>query len=488
MPAKSPRTLTTIGLGAVLLLAAVMLLGRAMDAPLDRDESMYVSAAVLARSAALYAEVPFLQMPGLPWLLAAFLPAPGEGPLLLCARLLTVGCAIAMLLALVGIARRRGASPWFGVALAVLLAVQPTFLAAADEATNHLPPLAAATVAVWLLAGTQRSRRDTISAGVLLGLAVALRLTWAPVVLATWIVFGLVTRERTSVAWIGGGGLLVALPVLVAASAAPDAFAFQNLGFHAVNRSWAIDTGLPWALGRRALFDALVDLAQQRAVLAWLLALGVTAAITRWTRQRLIVALLVGAALAVASALPSPWWARHALPLIGGLTVLAALASPRELPHPRIVGGLLLIASASGILAQGGTHAEAVARAFEPSSWSARIFHEQCQLLRKAAPEGPITSLRPLVLLEAGLEIDPTSVAGPFVWRTRAHLDPTQVEAARGAQGVLDLEPAPAGVLLGVEPRYEGNVRGELEAAGFEAVGEGPDGAELWAPIKSSSS
>lgn len=482
MPAHRLRILSTAGLVLALGLATLALWGHAVDAPLDRDEGMYVGAGVLARSRALYAETPFLQMPVLPWIYAAFLPSPGEGPLLLRARLFTVACAGFVLVALVGICRRRGISPWIGLAFALLLSVQPTFVASAREATNHLPPLAAFAGAVWLLARMAPSRRACVGAGVLLGLAVGLRATWAPVALAIWIAIALVTRERRAVGLVALGASLVALPILVVASAAPDAFVFQNLTFHGVNRAWAIESGRPWDLGRSAFFRALDDLVIRQSAHGWLLAL-VTAGVLAIRRPRHVVAgLLVAAALVLSSALPSPWWARHALPFVGGTTVVAVAIFPKAVPAPRWIAGILVVATLLGVTPRGDRHAAAIGAAFTPDDGFAQTFYEECRMLAGMTDEA-VATLSPLFVLEAGLALDPPSVAGPFVWRVREELSPEQRERTAGAHATLDPRRAPAAILCGAEPQFETDVVARLRAAGYAPLAAGPAGTTLWGPV-----
>lgn len=480
MPAHLLRRFSIAGLVLAIGIVGWVVLGYALEAPLDRDESMYVAAGVLARSGALYADVPFLQMPALPWIYAAFLPEPGTGPLLLVARMFTVACSVLVVVALIGIAHRRGLSPWIGLGFATLLAVHPTFLAASREATNHLPPLTAFACAAWILVGERRSRRACVGAGLLLGLAVALRLTWAPVAVVTWIAVGMMTGSRRDASYVALGGAIVALPVLVAASAAPEAFVFQNVGFHTVNREWAIESGRPWALGRSALFDALRESSTMQSVHGWLMATALAFALAIRRPRHVVAVALVATSLVLAGALPSPWWARHAVPVFGGFTVLAVVSFPRAVPFPRGVTLLLCFAVALGLTARGSRHVGAAEAVFDASTWTPLEFHRTSARWHTAPVEGPIATLRPLDALEAGLPITPASVAGPFVWRVRARLDDDARRAARGADMTIAPALRPPAVMLGVEPRYEGDTEARLRAAGYVPAAEGPGRTTLW--------
>jgi len=203
--------------------------------PVDYDDAVYFTAALLARDALPYRDFVLVHPPGLVWLLqpvAWLAPAIGPAAAFAMARgLMTlVGAAS---IALSAVLAWRAAGPVAAIAAAVVYAISPE--AALHDRSTYLEPalnLACLGVATFWLSPrfAERPRSRAFLAGLLLGAAVAIKV-WG----ALWLIGLLATageRRRGTLPWVAAGAALVLLlalaPFLIAA---PNALFEQTFLF-----------------------------------------------------------------------------------------------------------------------------------------------------------------------------------------------------------------------------------------------------------------
>lgn len=484
----TPHAVSIAGRGLLVVVAAALValvFARALDAELDRDESMYLTAGALADDHALYEDLPFLQMPYAAWILSPLLDDATSRSVLRTGRVFTASVATVCLGLLVVLSMRFGAGAGRGLALAVLLALQPAFAFVAAHASNHLLPVsfALAALVVATTCGPRRPPWRAAVVGLLVGLAVGTRLTWAIVAIGALAAAMIDPRSRhRSLLGPAVLGFAVALvPVVVAWVQAPQEFLFQNLGYHALNRAWA--TGVePFDTGRGAFLRWLraetTDPALPAAMAVALVALGLRlrAGIGGWPRALAFGVLCLGVGLATVA--PSPWWPQHAAIFLVGLAVATVVFTAR-IEH-RLFDSLLLVAALLAAVGPLRYEAAVVGRLFDPETWRTSRFEHTVAPLSDVDPGGPVTTLSPLHVLEAGLPVDPRSTSGPFLVRVRDLMDPVQERHDAGGSDLLEITPRVTAFLSGVEPRFEGDVEERLERAGFEVRARTEEGAVLW--------
>ena len=177
--------------GPVLIFATALVFplaaALAMAKGLNHDENQHVAAGVMvARGLLPYRDFPHFHTPYLAFIYAALFHATDH--LLLAARLFGAGCASAMvgLVGSVGYAlfRERGKKWALGVSAGavVLCLTAGLFGQTVGHAWNHEPSLLFALLAFLAhVAGIERRRNGwLVASGALLGVAIGLRLTFAP--------------------------------------------------------------------------------------------------------------------------------------------------------------------------------------------------------------------------------------------------------------------------------------------------------------------
>ncbi len=485
--------------------ALPFLFALSMGKSLNHDEHQHVSAGVLlAREGLLpYRDYPHFHTPYLAGIYAVLFALSDH--LLFAARMFSTLCAAAILGLLGSVAyeelkdRGRGMAGLLALAIVALGGSASVFIQASGRAWNHDPGLLLAVLATLLLGmGWRRGHAGWFAAaGVVLGLCIGVRLTYAPLLAPFGLValFGLgfprwrwangfYRRERRDAegrrgrrgvgatrplrcapaAAFTGGVVLSLVPMGALWALDPEAFLFGNWEFPQVNVDFRQAIGGPntMTLGRKFRFlwkDVLrVDLPLLLAALIpWIVAWRAGA---RLRPEGKLLLLLLPFILFGALA-PSPAYRQYFYPLVplGLAAVIYGLAS---LP----AGGRAWRLTAGGTVA-GAVFAmfwhragyENLPQMLSPGEWTPVKVHARSHALRQQVPSGTILTLAPLYPLEAGLKIDPAFANGPFAWRVSPFVDPAKA-ARLSMVSPLSLERhladhPPAAILLGVNDRLE---------------------------------
>ena len=317
----------------------------------DVDEGYYLAAAVLVLDGERpYVDFFYQQMPLFPYVYGAWAELVGESWFR--ARLLSAICATAAgVLLFEHVRRRRG----------ILVASSAVVLYATSTLVLAWLPLAktyALTTLLLVAAYVAVDRGDlrhrhAVGAGLLVGLAIDVRLLFAAVVPAfVWHVArheSSAAPARLRVGTFAGGLGLGLLPSLVFFALDPERFWFDNVGAHAVRSS----EGLVGDLGQKArLIESLLGIgtpagAEPQFVL--LVAGGVAATAVAVRARRLPLALGIAALISLASILPTPAYPQYfcvAVPFLAVATA-EALGGLRRLAVP--LGAVLALYVAIGL-------------------------------------------------------------------------------------------------------------------------------------------
>jgi Dolichyl-phosphate-mannose-protein mannosyltransferase len=273
----------------------------------DNDEGYYGLAAKLAFSGEVpYRDFFYPQAPLLPYVYGAWMQAFGVS--LEATRALSVIFAMALGALICNHAARRFASLWVGVV--AVAAFASTRLVSTWYSTTKTYALSTLLLfgAFMLLDRDARARtpRRCVAAGVLLGLAIDVRLIFAATVP---VFFVLLWRGRAAERsgfghWVAS--LAVALlPSLILLVVVPRQFVFDNLGFHAVRSEGGLIGDLHQKL------EVVSEVLSQPQYVALLLLAGIAIAVLLARRRPPPLAFWLAAALGFASLLPTPTYSQY---------------------------------------------------------------------------------------------------------------------------------------------------------------------------------
>lgn len=428
----------------ILLLIPLALAMLAMLRPLDHDESQYVAAAVLAQHGWPYRDFAYLQTPLQPLLFAPLIEMFGtySWPGLRLVNALLTAVAIGFTYAS---ARRVGTGERVALLAALSFAACDIALFSAAMARNDALPMALTAAAIWLALRARRTPWSAFAAGLCLSAAAAAKISFALPALAYGL-FALTDRRHRPL-WVAAGATLPALLVGFAWWQAPDDFRFGVFGFPAAAPiEYYADR--PWKLSVAAkAIDTLKFLALGPALLA--LVMVARAGGTR--RLRWLDAMIVAGL--VAALLPSPTWRQYLAPLLPPLFVAFALALHRAPPTRgwRIALAVFACAGLMPSIAALTGGRPAMPQAIREGAAIARA-------LDRAGVDGAVATLSPQFLPATGRLPDPRFAAGPFAFRLRALLSPTEQAARRVVTpATLDAQFAaapPAAILTGGEGEW----------------------------------
>ena len=468
------NALARVLLAALLVLPATFTLS--MGKGLTHDEQQHLAAgALLAQESLLpYRDFPDFHTPHLVFVYGALFRSGSY--FLLKARVFSAVCAAftaGVLFAAAWHALRRWnpRARWMGSlsALALLLCC-PLFGKASGQAWNQDPSMLCALAGVVLLLAASEMKRQNpalLASGVLLGLAVGFRITWAPIALP---MLGVIVHARrrvvNSLAVFSRGALLGLAPLIWLFVIAPEQTLFGNFEFPKVNVLYRLAKGEERTMTfvKKAVFFAQEIIRPELALVALL---ALTALVWWRAKNRATDALWLPGLLALlpfillGSFAPSPLFSQYfyaPVPFAILAAVFALAAAYRDAPGLRSAAPALLAGVAVSV-AVGARNLSSLDVLFSPAAWVPVQCHAAAQPLRAAVPPGRVLTLAPLHALEAGCKIYPAFSTGPFAWRVARFVAPERRAALRlvSPDELADyLRPdPPAAILLGEDPKGE---------------------------------
>jgi 4-amino-4-deoxy-L-arabinose transferase-like glycosyltransferase len=479
-----------------------LLLAANMEKELSHDEHMYVSGGALMaeRLQVPYRDFPYLQMPNLAFAYAGLFSLLGwPGYFLLEARIFSTACATAglgLVFAVVAGALRGVPYGWRCLAAAgsvVAIMANPVFRYASGQAWNHDAAVLLALAAfVTLHAGARRGWHVgwTLLGGLLLGLAVGTRLTFAfvvPVYLAAVLLYPSLRgwqanwKSRLRPVMTFGDGLLAGLaPSLIAFLMAPRQFVFGNIEYHQVNALFWEKVGYDRTMDMAGKLDYLWAVVAQPAnlvltvgALSFLVA-GLVArrgAGKPW-RFELLSAGAMLPALLVGALAPTPSWYQYFYALVPFMVLIAAYGAASLYPTAKwglAVFGLMLL-----LLTAFGQPSYSLRGLADPAAWVPVEVHNVGMEVSRYAGGGKVLTFAPIYALEGGADIYDLFAVGPFLLRSGSLLPPNErrdlgVPSQDEFMQSLEREP-PGAILTGFEEGLETPWIRFAQARGYEMV------------------
>lgn len=493
----SPQYGVVLGWAALILLLTSFTLTRGYN----HDEEQFLAAARLTLDGAIYRDFIHLQPPYYVELLGAIYRLLGlEHGFFFTARLINLLATLAACLALWHRADRAPGPGFATIALFITCtAIQPGI----DSARNDMMPCALALWGASLVMGeltAPRCRsREILLAGILLAAAVGIKLSYAfaPLAVALYLAW---KRPRLLVPLIAGG-VVGTLPMLLFIPAGWEGFKAGVFDYHRVTPMlWHAEMGLSHYFGLEYLAEFLNRRVLTDATLAALLLLATClfagrrnpdiARAMREGHNGLTLLLLLGAL--VFGLLPRPPYIQYFQPfaafaifsLPACWVSLAGFAPMRR--------ALLSAALLVGCLPGGLVMLATVPKLLTPDKWMvnrvAQTGHSIRDLLAARGLTGPVATLSPIPVLEAGLSIYPELATGPFFYRTGDRLTAQAITALKGVSRqtlpeLLATRP-PAAILVGRETGpLETPFIDYAQKHGFQAKPlPGVKGLTLWLP------
>ena len=512
---------------AIWLLLFVLLFGLNMRRGLNHDEHQFVGSAVLMARYGLqpYADFAYFHVPGQTWLNAALFGA--SDSFLLTARLAAIvwsWLSLGLLL-LVGLGTAPFAGGWtrlgYATAGVIVLAASPIFVHTSGRAWNHdlpmfltLAGLLAFLAATWQhanpveSAGTQTghltlaARLWMLGAGMLLGLAIATRLSYAflapALALAIWLQGGRAWRQKLWLTlWLAAGGIAGMAPVWIALAAAPEGFLFGNVTYNLqLNTQYYAAAGHEQAMtltGKLAYFGDLLLAQPGNFVAPLLFVVALLPALPKLRRREAfplvaVLTILPFALLGALSATPSQiqyYYMLFPFFVLGFFFAVPLWQRRQSAALAAVTAGALL-----AIISTAVNYGDGLAIVAQPDRWYPIKAHARGARIAELTDGGSVLTLAPIHAMEGGVPTYPEFVTGPLAWRV-AHLV-TPEERARQhlvteaeLPALLAIEP-PRAVLAGFEgddEELEQVLLDYAQANGFVPVPL-PDEGVLWlAPL-----
>ena len=461
--------------GAGLLAIVLLLFVRAMARELNHDEHQFVAPPVLLLRDGLlpYRDYPCFHMPNLVLVYAAIFATTPR--LLLAARCFNAFCAALLLLLIFAIAARRFRAMqemrwmialWF----VLLLSLNPFFRFTAGRAWNHDLAVLTSVAAFAAVLHAEKSKQGRLwigASGVLLGIAIGTRLSFAPLLApfaALVLLFPVRGLRRISCLTSLTIGLGIALlPTALLFFVAPSQFLFGNFTYNSILNPLYHQSTVPgeFALLKKLAFP-MQELLKSPCDLA--LAVGfIYFALRPWWRagwrniagHRETVALgFILPFLLLGSLAATPSHRQYYYPLVPFLLLGNIYGIARE-GEWRARTSWLIAATLFASLLETIPDLPYTQTILQPAQWPVFTVHTKAEQIREFLVEGRVLTLAPIFPLEANLQVYPELASGPFAWRTAAFVD-KRIQSGYHLLGPTNLEQflqsdPPVAILTGFE-------------------------------------
>lgn len=440
-----------------------------------RDDNMYISSAVLLDEYSLYDDFAYLQTPYMPYIYnAMFRPFDYERPLL-------IGKMFKFLLAMgiIGLSyillRKLSGSRGISLAFILILVNNQIFQFNILFVRNYdLPLLLTLGAFVYLLSGRGSpvwSIKKAIVTGVLCGLCIGIKLTYAPLLLVFLVSvihekgISKETFKLFGVFLTGMFAVLVPALILVFRAGADIAY-YNNLGFHLLNAEWfrelaggeVIATDAAITAGEKIEYFLFVLFREfSNALLLFPLLFGVvlyrkrlgTLFRNRSAHFPMFLALFVSGLLMFFPATPSWHWYLYIVTfatIFLTSIIYGDMSVALKQVMRRIIWPIAIILICSHIEAD----VKILGNAFKPSKWATTQVYNSMSDLRNLVPDSnstlPVATVHTALALEVGMNIYPELACGDFTCRTSGMLTAEQ----RREYSIID--PSEFDSLFAVQP------------------------------------
>jgi hypothetical protein len=475
----------------------------AMAYPLDHNEHMYITAGYLAQSKTLYRDFAFLQMPYLPILYSHVFSITGAERLLFTGRLCTfLFCVASVLLIWLACYRVTRDVTLSSGALGIF-SFSPFLACASGESSNYMMPIALSLFAFWVYTGVLDDSRFKSLRMFLVGLALALatgaKLYYGPFLLG-FLLFSFVFPKMWPLGWrlsqlvapMFAGMLLGLVPVIYYLANFPEAFVFDNLGYHLINSQWRgfeLENNFGYRIGElmrfffyypaNLAFAILIPYAFLRAVSS-----NISVKITALANDEIVVLSAYLSSLGLVVALiPLPTFIYFfAAPF--PFMVILSVALIHRIPRIEWWGkdGFVFSLVMLVTIISGATNLyERLPDFVDFNRWTGIRVHRTSEDIRKLLePLGQgdlVATLSPLYAIESRLPIYVEFASGPFLYRVGDLLSTQELKTFRGVSPkriteMFEKKP-PFAIIVGAEDVLDAPLRAYAEEKQFVKVGVG---------------
>ncbi len=454
-----------MAIASILIVVAALsavTLAHVIARPIEPNEHMYVAASVLAMDHTLYEEFAFVQMPYLPRHYAFLYSLFGSEHYLLHARMACWIAFMVMTLCVGGIAWHYSRDPIIVITGMIAFVWCDSIILITGECSNYTLAACVSLMAFWAFVsgrarpGTDRrpgtdgwgghwGKAAAALVGLLIGISVCIKLYYAvlvPVfVLASWfrpsaVAAGVGAPGRRDRVWetamLIGGVALGVFPAFMQLASAPDAFMFNNLGFHRWKTQVYLDTGY----GDRMSLHSRIQLGKtclQHASQMWVFYVGILAAgvlYRHWRRIGDCFELAVACCLTLtclsAAIIPVPAWQQYfAMPIPFAMVIALMLASR----YKKIGRPLMCAVALTGMFVAGPYYGRAVAKSLHADGRTGSVLHAESRALiaKIGKPRPLVAGTRTLIPIEGGGRIYPEFALSGFMFELSRHLPEDQI-------------------------------------------------------------
>lgn len=462
----------------------ILLLSTSMQMGFIRDENQFVASGALLANELLfpYEDYPYFHMPNLVFVYAIIFKFTNH--ILLAARIFSVVCATLSLGLIFYIALnlfgRHNYSTRFLIAAGsvVFILMNPVFQDTSVMAWNHNLSLLLTLIAfVFYSHGMNKEwmRKWVFFSGIFLGLAVGIRLSFAPAVIPFITIIFLypnvtpLKKKIYLVLWFSFGFFLSMLPSILMFASAPKQFVFGNFFYPRLNTMYRQETGYEIAMtldGKLIYFIELIGEPRNLLLSLLFLFFSFLWIVIKPNQKRpnyfnIIFILILIPSLLIGSFAPTPSWSMYFHPLIPFLMigVLYEIASFYDQDERikwslRLLTLTIFISSIYWLQDYKG-----IDNLLSPDEWIPIRVHKTGVEIAAEVGEGDVLTLSSIVPLEGGVNIYEEFATGAFAWRT-AHFLPRDRRIALGMVSEDDLEDflrakPPKAILVGLEGELE---------------------------------
>jgi hypothetical protein len=477
---------------ATLVLLGAGLVGTILSAPLRHDEQLFVSMGLVFGEGGLYRDFGYNHLPNLPILLKSVtLATLGASPTLVF-RWVIVAAWAATVWVLARLTWRLTGSMSLTCLICLLLVTNSLLGGEAGTlvSNNFLPiPFALAGLGIFIVetgSSTPRFWRLTF-AGFFLAVAAGLKANYmvvvAPFAAAAFLLPPTMPFQKRLLRValpLTIGGIVGALPSLWAAASDPAVFIDHVFGYHrGPHLAWALRSHEPLIISLRDRLVLALSLWGSGSTLLAFVAIGAVASqlsLRSWRpdgRTWLVVALV--AAGVIVAFIPRPSFSQYFVPPVPfALVLLVLLAAAQTGPERRALRPLFISVAMLAVAFDGPRLVSRLPALARPSEWTGTIVHAISQEVVAAAQGGPVATLSPIYVLDAGGRIYPELAGGPFIYRAADLIDTEhrglwRLTSPRTLAARLDALP-PKAILVGNEGSLDDAFRAYATSRQFRRV------------------
>jgi 4-amino-4-deoxy-L-arabinose transferase-like glycosyltransferase len=493
----------------VLAYAMMLSLWYPLTGSIDHDENLFMTSAYLVAHEGLhpYHDFAYFHMPNLVYVYAAF--SHFSQPFLL-ARIFVGLCAGGICLAIYWAAfaasRDKISRLVVPAAAVAILIFSPLFKYTAAHAWNHMPATVFAIMAVLLHIHAIRgdkSRLFFLLSGTALGMALGIRLSYAPLIFPFLLVAFFSKKDRLiGVIMFALGGLLANLPALYFFFSAHENFMFGNLGYAELNTLYRREMNFAGPMTLAGKFQAMKNFVYAPPAHVSLLVITAANIIlvvidairsAKWPRFEVLFTFLLLPFVFWGVLAPSPAWYQYffaTVPFLILFNVMVASGLRSGVPVKASSALVVVAAIISIAYAKPPGKIPAMSKWLKPETCYPARLHQEAMAIRalieSGGGSGAVLTLSPLYITESGLPIVKEFAMGPFAWRT-SHLIPEEDALRLGLPlrsqivGFIKTN-KPRAILTGKEyldPKLEDPIVQAAKELGYQRR-EGPKGAVVW--------